>query len=200
MTSNQRNWSVFFGAMAATSVACAAYLAAMGVSDDSLGVVLRLSARMAFIVLLIIFVARPLQQLYATAFTARLLRNRRLLGIAFAGIHTAHLGFIIYRARVVDTYEFTIAANLPGAFTYLVILLMFATSFNAAAKLLGPKNWRILHKLGLYWLFIAFAQTQLPESLDNLEGVNWLLLLLIAAALVIRLTAYLAKRQPRALG
>jgi DMSO/TMAO reductase YedYZ heme-binding membrane subunit len=133
--------------------------------------------------------------MFKTDFTSWLLRNRRLLGIAFAGIHTAHLGLIIYRARVVDTFEFTVGGNLGGAFTYLVILLMFLTSFNAMAKMLGPKNWRILHKVGLYWLIIAFTQTQLPDSLDELNNINWPLLALIATALVIRLTAYLAKRQ-----
>jgi DMSO/TMAO reductase YedYZ heme-binding membrane subunit len=195
MTSNLRNWTVFFGAIAATSLAAAAYLALAGSHDEAILITLRLSARVAFIVLLIIFVARPLQQMFRTPFTASLLRNRRLLGIAFAGIHTAHLGLIIYRSRVVETFDFTVSANLPGAFSYTVILVMFLTSFNATAKMLGPKNWRILHKVGLYWLFIAFTQTQLPDSLDELNNINWMLLVLIAAALVIRLTAYLAKRQ-----
>jgi DMSO/TMAO reductase YedYZ heme-binding membrane subunit len=77
---------------------------------------------------------------------------------------------------------------------------MFLTSFNATAKMLGPKNWRILHKVGLYWLFIAFTQTQLPDSLDELNNINWMLLVLIAAALVIRLTAYFAQRQRSASG
>lgn len=198
MSSNARNWSVFFGAIAVTGLASVAFLALTGVNDDNLLVALRVSARAAFIVLLLVFVTRPLQQMFRTAFTARLLRNRRLFGIAFAGIHTAHLGLIIYRARVIETFEFTPADNLPGAFTYAVILLMFVTSFNAAAKRLGPRNWRILHKVGLYWLFIAFTQTQLPESLDHLDGVNWALLALIAAALIVRLTAYFSERQRRA--
>lgn len=195
MTSNSRNWTVFFGAIAVTGLTGAAFLAVAGVSDENLRVALRVSARAAFIVLLLVFVARPLQQMFRTPFTARLLRNRRLLGIAFTGIHTAHLGLIIYRARVIDSYDFTIAANLPGALTYTVILLMFVTSFNATAKLLGPRNWRVLHKLGLYWLFVAFTQTQLPDSIDHLDGVNWAMLVLIAAALVTRLTAYFAQRQ-----
>jgi DMSO/TMAO reductase YedYZ heme-binding membrane subunit len=196
MTSNQRNWAVYLAAIAATSFVAATYLALAGSNNETILVTLRASARFAFIVLLIVFVARPLQQLFRTPFTATLLRNRRLLGIAFAGIHTAHLGLIIYRSRAVETFDFTVGANLSGAFSYAVILLMFLTSFDATAKMLGPKRWRILHKIGLYWLFIAFTQTQLPESLDQLGQlgtVNWTMLMLIAAALVIRSTAYLAK-------
>jgi DMSO/TMAO reductase YedYZ heme-binding membrane subunit len=199
MTSNQRNWGVFLAAIAATSFVAAAYLALAGSNNETILVTLRASARLAFVVLLIVFVARPLQQMFRTPFTATLLRNRRLLGIAFAGIHTAHLGLIIYRSRVVENFDFTVGANLPGAFTYAVILLMFLTSFDATAKMLGPKRWRILHKIGLYWLFIAFTQTQLPESLnrlDQLGAVTWAMLTLIAAALVTRLTAYFAKRPP----
>jgi len=198
LTSNQRNWIVFLGAIVVTSLAAATYLALAGSSNETILVALRCSARLAFVVLLVVFVARPLQQMFRTQFTAMLLRNRRMLGIAFAGIHTAHLGLIIYRSRVVENFDFTVGANLPGAFSYTVMLLMFLTSFNATVKMLGPKRWRTLHKLGLYWLFIGFTQTQLPESLDHLdqlEPANWVMLALVAIALVIRLTAYLAQRR-----
>ena len=193
MTSNQRNWSVFFAAIVATGLASVAFLAAAGNTEENLHIALRLSARIAFVVLLIVFVARPLQQMFKTPFTAKLLRNRRLLGIAFAGIHTAHLGLIIYRGRINPDFNLLVSDNLPGMLTYAVIFIMFATSFNATTRMLGPRNWRILHKIGLYWLFVAFAQTQLPESLDKLEGTNWFMLGMIFVALVIRLTAFIAK-------
>jgi len=197
MTNKQRNWRTFFGAIAATSLVCGGYLAIAGTSDEYLRIVLRLSARAALLVLLLVFVARPLQQLFHTAQTARLLRNRRLLGIAFAGIHTAHLGFILLRARLIQDFEFSPAANLPGMLAYVVILLMFASSFDSTTRLLGPRYWRLLHKSGLYVLFAAFTQTQLPEPGQALTDLNWPLLFLIAAALVIRLTAWLAQRQRR---
>ena len=195
MTSNQRNWTVYFAAIAVTALAAAAFLGAVGVTDENVFITLQLSARIAFVILLIVFVARPLQQMFATPFTAKLLRNRRLFGIAFAGVHTAHLGLIMYRARVNPGFDYLLAENASGMFTYLVILAMFVTSFNAVAKKLGARNWRILHKAGLYFLFAAFTQTQLPDSLDHLEDMNWLLIALIFAALVIRLTAYLARHR-----
>ena len=176
-------------------LAAIAFLATVGITEDNSKIALRLSARIAFVLLLVIFVARPLQQMFATPFTAKLLRNRRLLGVAFAGIHTAHLGLIFHHMRVVPDFDFNFVARLPGMLTYGVVFLMFATSFNATTRMLGPARWRILHKVGLYWLFIAFVQTQLPKSLDHLERVNWFLIAMIFVALVIRLTAYLAKRQ-----
>jgi sulfoxide reductase heme-binding subunit YedZ len=195
MTSNQRNWEVFFAAAGVTTIFSAAYLFFAGVNDESIRFLLRLSARIAFLVLLVIFVARPLQQLLATPATARLLKNRRLLGVAFAGIHTAHLALILYRADQVPDGNFSALDNLPGIVTYLVIYLMLISSFDAPARAIGRKAWKILHKVGLYFVFGVFLQMQLPRSLDNLAEANWWFIAVIAVAIVIRLAAFFAKRR-----
>lgn len=197
LTSNQRNWAVFFGAIAVTVIAAAIYLGSAGVNDDTIRASLRLSAHAAFVLLLLVFVARPLRQLLNSPLTLALLRKRRLIGIAFAGIHTAHLGLIFYRDKMVDDFELIISESLLGGATYVVIYLMFITSFDAAARALGPKNWRLLHKVGLYWIFLAFLPTLLPDSLDQVLTVNGFLLLLTGVAVAIRLTAFFAKRKPR---
>lgn len=195
MTSNQRNWAVFFAAVGLTAALAAAYLSIAGISDESIRLLLRLSARCAFLVLLVIFVARPLQQLFATPATARLLKNRRLLGVAFAGIHTVHLALIVYRVNQIPDDSFNALDNLPGAATYLVIYLMLLTSFDVPARALGRKAWKVLHKVGLYLLCGVFAQTQLPRSLHDLAEANWWFISLIAVAIVIRLAAFFARRR-----
>jgi DMSO/TMAO reductase YedYZ heme-binding membrane subunit len=196
MTSNQRNISVFLATTGMTGIAAAAYLGLTGVNEESLGVALRLSARIAFIVLIAVFIARPLRQLVATPATTTLLRNRRLLGITFAGIHSAHLGLLIFWANVNPDFDLSLTRNHLGVVTYLVIYAMLVTSFDRPARALGPRNWKILHKVGLFWLFWSFSLTQLPRSLDALDEANWWLISLIAIALVIRLTAFFAKRRP----
>jgi DMSO/TMAO reductase YedYZ heme-binding membrane subunit len=198
MTSNQRNWAVFVTSTGLIGILAAAYLAVAGVSDDSVRLTLRFSARIAFLVLLVIFVARPIRQMFATPATAKLLKHRRLLGIAFSGIHTAHLGLIFYRARMIPDFNLNISESLLGGLTYVVIYLMFLTSFDATARALGSRNWRVLHKVGLYWVFVAFVPTLLPESRDQLAGANGLIILLTAVAIVIRLTAFLANRRSKA--
>ena len=197
MTSNQRNTAVFLAATGFTGIAAAAYLGVVGTSDESMGAVLRLSARVAFIVLLVIFVARPLQQILGTPATAALLRNRRLVGIAFAGIHTAHLSLLVLRANQMPDFELSLTANYLGALTYLVIYLMLITSYDGPARALGSKRWKILHKVGLYWIFVIFLQTQLPRSLDKLGDVNWWLITITAIAIVIRLTTFFANKRPK---
>jgi len=195
LSSNQRNTAVFFAAAGFISITSAVYLGVVGINDDSLGVLLRASARVAFVLLLVVFVARPLRQLVATPATTKLLQNRRLLGIAFAGVHVAHLGLLIFKVNQVPGFSLDPAANYLGVATYMVIFALFITSYDGPARALGAKRWKILHKFGLYWLVASFAQTQLPDSLDKLEGTNWWLIALIAIALVIRSTAFLAKRK-----
>ncbi len=195
MTSNQKNWSVFLGTIAASGICCAAWLGAMGVTEDHVLVVLRWSARAAFVLLMLVFVARPLQQLLRRPWTATLLRNRRLLGIAFAGMHTAHLGLIFYRSRISDEFVFRAADNLPGTLTYTVILAMLATSWDAPTKRLGRRNWKLLHTAGLYFLFVAFTAAVGPESIESAQPVNWLLAGIAVAALFVRLLAFARSRQ-----
>jgi DMSO/TMAO reductase YedYZ heme-binding membrane subunit len=198
MTSNQRNWTVFLAATGVVLTVSFAVLAVAGNGDDNIRALLRLSARAAFVLLLIVFVARPLRQLVRTPGTLALLKNRRLLGISFAGVHTAHLVLIFYRLLEVPTFEFDWLARVPGMATYMMMYAMLITSFDRPARAIGPKRWKILHKIGLYWFFIAFAQRELPRSLDNVNLVTSLLTVLIVAALVIRISAYLANRTPKA--
>jgi len=193
MSNNQRTAAVFIGATALTGIAAAAYLAIAGMGDESVRLALRVSGRVAFVVLLVVFAARPLQQLLKAPWTARLLRNRKLLGVAFAGIHTAHLGLILIRMNQLPDFGVSFDKNLPGMFVYAFIFAMLITSFDGPARALGKKPWKALHKVGLFFLVYAFTQSQMPQSSDQLELVNGLLIALAAVALVIRIAAFLLK-------
>ncbi len=194
MTSNRRTLIQFVASTALVSVACVMYLGTAGWTDDNIHLLLRLTARLAFVVLMLVFVARPLRELIKTPLTLALLKNRKLIGVTFAGIHTAHMALIFYRARQFSDYEFSIADNLPGMLTYVVIYLMLITSFSGPARAIGPKAWRILHKAGLFLIMGVFAQTQLPGSLDELGEVNWGIAGLLTFVLLVRGTAFFAKR------
>ena len=193
MSNNQRTATAFIGATALTSIAAGAYLTFAGMGDDSIRLSLRVSGRIAFVVLLVVFAARPLQQLLKAPWTARLLRNRKLLGVAFAGIHTAHLGLILIRINQLPDFGVSFEKNLPGMFVYAFIFAMLITSFDGPARALSKKPWKALHKVGLFFLVFAFTQSQLPNSMDELELVNGLLIALAAVALVIRIAAFVAK-------
>jgi len=201
MTNNQRTARTYSGAVVLTCVVAATYLLTTGIDDRSIDFALRVSGRVAFAVLIVVFVARPLQQLLKAPWTAKLLRNRRQLGVAFAGIHTAHLGLILMRVNHVEGFETADVVNLYGSFVYAIILVMLITSFDGPARAIGRKGWKGLHKTGLFVLFGGFLSSQLPKSLDQLDFANGVLVALAAVALVIRITAFLvryrAKGQPQ---
>jgi len=191
--------ATFVGATLATLVLCALYLVGAGASDDNIRLLLRVTARVAFLLLLVVFVVRPLRQMFRASYTATLLRIRPLVGVAFAGVHTAHLCMLVYRARTVADFELGVVDNLPGALTYAMIFAMVLTTFSGPRRALGPQAWRVLHKIGLYWVTLVFAQTQLPDSLDDLGDMNWWLVAVLVAALVIRMTAFFAVHDRRGL-
>lgn len=133
----------------ATAAAAGFYLARSAFEEEALRTVLRFTAWLAFAVYLLIFVARPLQQLRPSRPARWLLRNRRYLGISFAGIMIGHLVFLLW----LNGFVFAV----PGIVAYALILLMLVTSFDRPKKAIGPRRWRLLHKTGIYLTGTLFA-------------------------------------------
>ena len=192
MTNNRRVTITFLAAIVLTCAVAATWFGLAGLNDDNLRTVLRQSGRIAFAVLLIAMAARPLQQLVRKPWSAKLLRNRKLVGVAFAGIHTGHLFLIGLRDHQVADFDLTF--NWPGAIVYTTIYAMLITSFDAPARALGQKAWKGLHKLGIYVLFAAFLDSQIPRSLDQLEVGNGVLLVFATVVVLMRIAAFFKSR------
>lgn len=195
LTTDQRTAVTFTAAAAATGLAAVSWLYASGISEESLGLVLRNSGRIALLLLIVVFATRPLQQLLRAPWTTKLLRRRRQLGVAFAGIHTTHLAVILYKVDWDPDLTPAAVFNLPATIVYAAMFAMLITSFGGAARAIGPRAWKVLHKLGLYILIIGFAVSQVPQSVDQLELVNGLLLGLLLLALAARVGAYVRRRR-----
>lgn len=189
---------MLFGVSLPVALGCILYLEFHGRSDVNLVVLLTLTARIAFMIYLLIFVARPLRTLLPNELTKWLVRERRSLGIAFAAVHTVHLGLILTRHDLASLLDRPLIGTAVGATAYLLMYLMLLTSFDAPARRVGPKNWRRLHKTGLYFIGFVFLATLLPEPGQAVYTFDraWLYTL-TGVAVVIRLTAWLAARQRR---
>jgi DMSO/TMAO reductase YedYZ heme-binding membrane subunit len=191
----KKNLAVFFVTLFFTTLLSVGLLAITGVSDDNLRLVLSLTARIAFMIFLLVFVARPLRQLVRTDLTKRLLKERRAFGIAFAAVFTVHLGLIAYRFATVPGLEYPLASAIVGGTAYALTYAMLVTSFDGPARAIGPKAWRALHKTGLYYIGAVFLVTLLPEPGQPLVSVERLwFVVLTSAAIIIRLTAYFAMK------
>ncbi len=192
MTNNDRqNWRVLLGTLLLSGGVSGLWIAVVGFSDENIRAPLRYTAWLAFILYLVILVARPLQQLLRKAWTAALLRNRRLVGVAFATVMTVHLVLIAWRFGSQIELEFSL--DLFGAGAFAIFYVMLVTSFDGPKKAVGPKAWKILHRLGLIWAAVIFG---LPRSLEDISDPDYLKFgIPFAVAVLIRFTAWLRSRQ-----
>lgn len=114
----------------------------------------RYSARVSFLFFTAVFVVRPLVELWPLPIFRAGLRRRRHLGLAFALAHSIHvLGIAAYFSL---SHSALGADNLIPLITLLIIALLAATSNNLAVRLLG-KAWKILHRTGVYVIFLTFS-------------------------------------------
>jgi sulfoxide reductase heme-binding subunit YedZ len=190
-TNNKKNWQVFLASMLLTGALSVALLSGTSLSDEDIRTPMRLTAQIAFGLYLVVLVARPLQQLLRQDWTAALLRNRRLIGVAFAATMTTHLVLIVYRFESQAELEFSL--DLFGVGAYAIFYAMLITSFDGPKKAIGPKAWKLLHRVGLIWAAVIFG---LPRSLDDLTDPDYLKFgIPFAIAILIRFTAWLRSRQ-----
>jgi len=188
---NKKNWQVFLASLLLTGALPVVLLSGTSLSDEDIRTPIRLTAQIAFGLYLVILVARPLQQLLRQDWTAALLRNRRLIGVAFVATMTTHLVLIVYRYESQAELEFSL--DLFGAGAYAIFYAMLITSFDGPKKAIGPKAWKLLHRVGLVWAAVIFG---LPRSLDDLADPDYLKFgIPFAIAILIRITAWLRSRQ-----
>ena len=148
--SHSKNFAVFFLVLTVVGVPMLVILAPDARDETNLGLTLRITARLAFLLYIAVFVTRPLQQLVQAPFTQSMLRNRRYIGISFSAVMTAHLVLISWLLLFVADQGRSLASLVPGVITYAFVFLMLLTSFDRPAQMLGSKNWRRLHEGYLY--------------------------------------------------
>jgi len=195
MSSNSKNLVVFFLALLAVAIPMIVIVAPDAMDESNLGLALRASARLAFLIYVLVFVTRPLLQIVPTPLTKALFRNRRYIGISFAAVMTAHLALISWLLLFVLDEGRSLTSLLPGIVTYTLVFLMLLTSFDAPARAMGPKNWRRLHKTGIYWIGAIFGVTLVPDVIDYPADPVYLGIgILMVIAISLRVAAFLRSR------
>ena len=190
---DKQNWQVFVSAFLLAGGISVLWLISTPMTDDDIRIPIRHTAQIAFALYIVVLVARPLQQLLRMDWTAALLRKRRLIGVAFASVMTAHLGLIAYRFGTQPELEYPLFSLLFGGTAYALFYLMLITSFDGPKKLLGPRRWKILHRTGLVFAALIFG---LPRSLEDLSDPDYLKFgIPFAIALLIRFTAWQRSRR-----
>jgi len=174
------SWGLFWLVAAGTGLAIVFAMPTVDLAGP-LGVssMIQLSVRVAVPWLFLAFAASSLAALFPGAFSRWLLRNRRILGLCFAAGMGWQLFFILwlvighwgYYLEEVYSY-FDLAVQAPG---YLVLFAMSATSFRFGRAKLTPKQWKALHKGGIYFLWAVVWSTYWYELFyyDDIQPIDY---------------------------
>lgn len=169
-----------------------------GVNGANEGI--RITARTSAVLFLLAFTASSVYRLWPNKGTKWIRRNRRYLGVGFAGSHTVHAAFIITSVELNRGLFTARASHAPHAvyvldtIAYLFIIAMTITSFDRIARRMKYRRWHALHLTGSYVIWFTFFIAYWRR------GITYPLfygpfLLVILAALLIRAVAK-ARRQP----
>jgi DMSO/TMAO reductase YedYZ heme-binding membrane subunit len=169
-------------------------------AEDNFGVqglrmALHFTARTSLMLFLLAFSASSLRKLWASGASLWLLRNRRYLGLSFAASHLLHgVAIIAFAVTQPDAFhEATSPATFVfGGIGYAFIFALAATSFDRTAAAIGARNWKILHKTAVFYLWAQFTVSFIKHN-DGMP-IYWLFLSLLTLAMALRIASWLLPR------
>ena len=154
-------WNLFWLITGPTSIAM--LIAMMGTnlsSGEAVSSMIQLSVRCAIPWLYLAFAASSIQALLPGPLNRWFLRNRKIMGLCFAAAMGWQLLFIGWLVTVYSDYYieevYVLRDVIEGVLGYLFLVAMALTSFRFGRKYLKPRQWRLLHKSGIYFLW-AYA-------------------------------------------
>ncbi len=139
---------------------------------ETVSVLIRSSAKFSFILFMSAFTASSLHHYVKSRFTKWLLVNRRYIGVSFAISHYIHLFMLILMTMHINFNVFEdrgLFRTAVGATAYAFITLMTLTSFDKTRDLFGSSNWKRIHTIGGYLLWVIFAKSYVLEMTNPLR-------------------------------
>ena len=134
---------------------------------------IQLSVRYAVPWLYLAFAASSLQVVFPGPFSRWLLRNRKIIGLCFAAAMAWQLFFILWLVGIHTEYYvndvYVLSDAVEGVLGYSFLIAMVLTSFKFGRSRLTPRQWKLLHTSGIYWLW-AYAWSVYWFSLFYYEG------------------------------
>ncbi len=161
---------------------------------------IQLSVRCSVPWLYLAFASSSLNILLQNQFSRWLLRNRRYIGICFATAMGWQLFFILWMLighwtyYIEEVYWFEdLVEQVPG---YLFLIAMTLTSFQPGRSKLSPREWRFLHKVGIYFIFLVVWRTYWYELYyyDDIQFIDYIYYWTGLGAWSIRVLAWSKKR------
>jgi hypothetical protein len=171
-------WNLFWLITGPTSIAM--LIAMLGTdlsSGEGVSSMIQLSVRCAIPWLYLAFAASSLQVLFPGQLNRWLLRNRKIIGLCFAAAMSWQLLFILWLVTVYSDYYiaevYVLRDVIEGVLGYLFLGAMTLTSFRFGRQYLKPRQWKWLHKSGIYFLW-AYAFGVYWWALFHYQNAIWL--------------------------
>jgi hypothetical protein len=190
-------WAWMGWAFASAMLLAAVMLGLFGTGEKSIRLAIRMTARWSFLFFWLSYVGGSMAVLFGPAF-ARLARQRRQLGLAFASAHLVHIILVVWLGILIGQVP------LSGEILYFFLIALFLTyllvvfSFGAGPRILGAL-WRPLLLAATSYILIAFGRDFVYGALHiahngrfyAVEYVPFAMLTL--AAIVFRVAAFLRR-------
>ncbi len=127
-------------------------------SGPGVSSMIQLAVRCAIPWLYLAFAASSIRALFPGPLSLWLLRNRKIFGLCFAAAMAWQALFIVWLVTVQHDYYmekvFVLRDVFEGILGYFFLTAMTLTSFQFGRKHLTPKQWKYLHKIGIYSLWV----------------------------------------------
>ena len=162
------------------------------------------SVRWAVPFIFLVVATSSLQILFPGPIPLWLLRNRKYIGMCFA-VAMAWQGLFIFTMSMFfrDYYYddiYFLRDELEGSVGYIFLTAMVVTSFRFARKHLTTKQWKLIHKSGLYFLW-AYPFSVYWWNLsyyENPEPIDYVFYWSGFLAFALRIAAWSKQRVQRA--
>ena len=199
------HWKLFFVVSGLISLSTVLTAAQLDLSTaESISSMIKYTVRCAVPVLFLVFLASSLQVVLPSLFSRWLARNRKFLGLCFASAMAWQALFILWLVNIHSHYYakevYNLSDTIEGAGGYLFLLAMVATSFEFGRSRLTVKQWRNLHKAGIYYLW-AYAWSVYWYELyyyGTLEFIDYVFYWFGFGAWGLRILAWSKKEQKKA--
>jgi hypothetical protein len=139
-----------------------------GTGESGLRMLVRATARSSLVLFGAAFTASSLRRLWPTPATGWLLRSalpRPLLRDSTPCTCSRSRA-----SRAGDAFEIDLVTVIFGGGAYVMIALMAATSSDRAYAWLGRRRWHLLHRVGVYWIWIIFANSYTARAVMAVAG------------------------------
>ena len=195
-------WYLFWLFTVPTSVVMVVAMLGVDMSTGAgVSAMIGFSVRFAVPIIFLVVAISSLQALFPGPIPMWLLRNRKYIGLCFAVAMAWQGLFISMMSLFFRDYYFNdiylLRDELEGSVGYIFLTAMVLTSFDFGRKRLTPRQWRLLHKSGLYFLF-AYPFSVYWWNLfyyENPQPIDYVFYCSGFVAFVLRIAAWGKKRR-----